>query len=460
MDQFSDRAQAETASHAAVVGLQWGDEGKGKLVDRMASSFDAVVRYNGGANAGHSVVVGGQRYALHLVPSGVLAPGVLSVIGNGVVIDPERLIEELDALSARGVDVSALRVSSRAHVVLPYHKAEDGLREELLHAVPTDPSSPPKSALSAIGTTRRGIGPAYADKVQRATAVRVGDLLRPELLRSKLDLICAMKNAIFRSLQPTSPEQFDPGALADRLAELGERLRPSICDTTYLLHDLDQAGKRILFEGANATMLDVDHGTFPYVTSSNASSLGIGPGTGVPPQKIPRIIGVVKAYSTRVGGGPMPTELFDATAHRIRERGREYGTTTGRPRRVGWIDLVALRYAAMVSGATELGLTLLDVLAGFDELRLCTAYRTPEGQTDRFLPDGFELADAAPIYESMTGFDADITSVRSFDDLPVAARRYVERIESFVGVPVGTIGVGPDRAQTIVRAARLAGSSR
>lgn len=450
MAQFSDESLT-SARHSAVVGLQWGDEGKGKLVDRLAGGFDAVVRYNGGANAGHSVVVGGQRYALHLVPSGILAPGVFAVVGNGVVVDPERLIEELDGLSSRGVDISSLVISSRAHVVMPYHKAEDGLREELLQATPADPSSPPKSAVSAIGTTRRGIGPAYADKVQRATAIRVGDMLRPELLRSKLEMICAMKNSIFRSLHPTEPEVFDAGAICDRMTELGERLRPMIRDTTYLLHDLDSEGKTILFEGANATMLDVDHGTFPYVTSSNASSLGIGPGTGVPPQRVGRIIGVVKAYSTRVGGGPMPTELDDDIAHRIRERGREYGTTTGRPRRVGWIDLVAVKYAAMVAGATEIGLTLLDVLAGFDELKLCTAYETPDGRTDRFLPDGFELAEARPVYETLPGFGDEITGVRSFEELPENARRYVERIEAFVGVPVCTIGVGPDREQTIDR---------
>jgi adenylosuccinate synthase len=452
VNEFSD-GTAHRGTHSAVVGLQWGDEGKGKLVDRMASGFDAVVRYNGGANAGHSVVVGGVRYALHLVPSGILAPGVLAVIGNGVVVDPERLIEELDALSARGVDISAMVLSDRAHVVLPYHKAEDALREELLSAAPSGPETAPKSSVAAIGTTRRGIGPAYADKVQRATAVRVGDLLRPELLRSKLTMICSMKNAVLRSLQSGDAPQFDAGALTDRMVELGERLRPLIKDTTYLLHDLDRGGKKILFEGANATMLDVDHGTFPYVTSSNASSLGIGPGSGLPPQKVGTIIGVVKAYSTRVGGGPMPTELFDATAHRIRERGREYGTTTGRPRRVGWIDLVALRYSAMVSGATEIGLTLLDVLAGLDQLKLCVAYQTPTGRTDRFLPDGFDLADATAVYETMAGFGDEITAVRSFEDLPAAARRYVERIEAFVGVPVRTIGVGPDRTQTIERGA-------
>lgn len=463
MTDFSDQSCQQDSSvgrHWAVVGLQWGDEGKGKLVDRLAERFDAVVRYNGGANAGHSVVVRGVRYALHLVPSGILAPGVLAVVGNGVVVDPERLIEELDGLTARGVDVSSLVLSDRAHVVLPYHKAEDALREELLTAAPVDPTSPPKTAVSAIGTTGRGIGPAYADKVQRATAVRVGDLLRPDLLRSKLALICSMKNAIFRGLRPGEPEPFDAAQITERMIVLGERLRPLVKDTTYLLHDLDRAGKTILFEGANATMLDVDHGTFPYVTSSNASSLGIGPGSGLPPQKVGRIIGVVKAYSTRVGGGPLPTELFDDTANRIRERGREFGTTTGRPRRVGWIDLVALRYSAMVSGATEIGLTLLDVLSGFDELLLCTKYRTPSGETDRFLPDGFDLAGVEPIYESMPGFSEDVTTVRSFDDLPAPARAYVERIESFIGVPIRTIGVGPDRVQTIDRDAAITAGVR
>lgn len=460
MPQFSDDSKLSHRAprHAAVVGLQWGDEGKGKLVDRLAGTehtFDAVVRYNGGANAGHSVVVGGQRYALHLVPSGILSPGALAVIGNGVVVDPERLIEELDGLAARGVDVSSLVLSSRAHVVMPYHKAEDGLREELLQATPVDASSHPKNVIAAIGTTRRGIGPAYADKVQRATAIRVGDMLRPELLRSKLEMICAMKNSIFKALHPDEPEIFDAGTLAERMSELGERLRPMIQDTTYLLNDLDRDGKTILFEGANATMLDVDHGTFPYVTSSNASSLGIGPGTGVPPQRVGRIIGVVKAYSTRVGGGPMPTELNDATADRIRDRGREFGTTTGRPRRVGWIDLVALKYAATVSGATEIGLTLLDVLAGFDELKVCTAYQTPDGKTDRFLPDGFELSAVEPIYECMPGFSEEITGLRDFEELPEAARRYVDCIESFVGVPIRTIGVGPDREQTIERGAGI-----
>jgi adenylosuccinate synthase len=338
--------------------------------------------------------------------------------------------------------------------VLPYHKEEDALREDLLtRGFDPQAASGPKRAVTAIGTTRRGIGPAYADKVQRASAVRIGDLLRPDILRSKLELACSLKNAMFERLSSAeSPPRFDPAALLTSMTELGERLRPMVRDTTYLLHDLLDAGKRLLFEGANATMLDVDHGTFPYVTSSNASSLGIGPGTGVPPQRLGRIIGVVKAYSTRVGGGPLTTELFDDTAHRIRERGREYGTTTGRPRRVGWLDLVQLRYAAMVSGATELCITLLDVLSGFDQIRVCTAYTMPDGHTtDRFPPDGFRLAGATPVYQTLPGFAPEIGTARAWGELPPQARSYVEFIESRVGVPARIISIGPDRQQTILR---------
>jgi len=442
---------ASTANASAVVGLQWGDEGKGKLVDLLAPQFDAVVRYNGGANAGHSVVVVGERYALHLVPSGILSPGVYAVVGNGVVVDPERLLEEMKTLSDRGVDVSKLVVSDRAHVVMPYHKEEDALREELLNTSVADQASESSGVIAAIGTTKRGIGPAYADKVQRATAIRIGDLLRPDVLREKLAMICSMKNTVFGALRPDGMTTFDPDAIADEMIALGEQLRPMVKDTAYLLDDIRKGGGTILFEGANATMLDVDHGTFPYVTSSNSSALGMGPGTGVPPQAIGRIIGVVKAYSTRVGGGPMPTELFDTVGDEIRTRGREFGTTTGRPRRVGWLDLVALKYAAMISGATELCITLLDVLSGEDELKLAIAYDMPDGRTDRFVADGYALADAKPVYETMAGFSQDITGARTFDELPDEAKAYIERIEAFVGVPVGMISVGPDREQTIIR---------
>jgi adenylosuccinate synthase len=435
----------------AVVGLQWGDEGKGKLVDILASENDVVVRYNGGANAGHSVVVGGERFALHLVPSGILSPGALSVIGNGVVVDPVRLLEEIDGLEARGIDTSGIRVSDRAHVVLDYHKSEDGLREELLKAGQAG-ERVGTGASQEIGTTRRGIGPCYADKVTRATGVRVGDLLRPDELRKKVEMACRMKQALFEGLASSAGvtwEAFDADAVVASALAHGERLRDRITDTTYLLHDALADGKRVLFEGANATLLDVDHGTYPFVTSSNSCVLGAGPGSGVPGHLLGRVVGVMKAYSTRVGGGPMPTELPDATGSRIRERGREFGTTTGRPRRVGWLDLVALRYACMVNGVTELAIMLLDVLAGFDELRVCTAYEIDGQRTDRFTPDSADLARATPVYEAIEGFGEEITGVTELGDLPAGARAYVARIESHLGVPVRWISVGPDRAQTI-----------
>ncbi|HYE03641.1 MAG TPA: adenylosuccinate synthase [Phycisphaerales bacterium] len=430
-------------SCAAVVGMQWGDEGKGKIVDLLAPGFAAVVRYNGGANAGHSVVVKGERYALHLIPSGILFPGALAVIGNGVVVDPEALLAEADGLAQRGVDVSGLVVSDRAHVVMPYHKAEDELREARLGAGGAD-----GAAGRPLGTTKRGIGPCYADKAQRAAAIRMGDLLEPDLLRRKLGTACALKNALLGGLGGTTA--FDPDQLTDWALAQGRRLAPCIRDTTYLLHELRERGESILFEGANATLLDVDHGTYPYVTSSSCTALGIPAGTGVPGQALGTVIGVVKAYSTRVGNGPMPTELHDATATHIRERGREYGTTTGRPRRVGWLDLVAVRYSALISGTTSLAVTLLDVLAGLPELKVATAYRLAGGQTtDRFIPDGERLARVEPVYTTLAGFPDQITAARARADLPRSARDYLDLIEDFVGVKIGLVGVGPDRAQTI-----------
>ncbi len=447
----------ENARCTAVVGLQWGDEGKGKLVDLLASRHDVVVRYNGGANAGHSVVVNGDRFALHLVPSGILAPAVTTVIGNGVVVDPARLLEEIAGLEARGVDTSGLKVSDRAHVVLEYHKAEDGLREDLL-ARGAAGQRVGAGTNQEIGTTRRGIGPCYADKVTRATGVRVGDLRRPDALRRKIELACTMKNALFAGLAESNGIEwtpFDPEAIIKTALGYGEQLAGRITDTTYLVHDALEDGKRVLFEGANATLLDVDHGTYPFVTSSNACVLGAGPGSGVPGHRIDHVIGVMKAYSTRVGGGPMPTELTDPTGDRIRERGREFGTTTGRPRRVGWLDLVALKYACMINGVSEVAIMLLDVLAGFETLRLCTAYEIDGTRTDRFTPDAEDLARATPLYEELPGFGDEITGVTALDELPEGARAYVHRIESFLGVRAGLISVGPDRAQTIVRSTCL-----
>jgi adenylosuccinate synthase len=433
---------------SAVVGLQWGDEGKGKVVDLLAADHDAVVRYNGGANAGHSVVVKGERFALHLMPSGILYPGKLAVIGNGVVVDPEKLIEEVDGLAKRGVDTSGLVVSSRAHVVLPYHKAEDGLREDLLEKAAAGKTTE-AGGITKIGTTRRGIGPAYADKVQRSNALRMGDLLKPDVLRERLEMTCAVKTAMLRGL---SPDYAAPsaGVLVDQCLASGKRLAPAIKDTTQLLHGMLARGKRLLFEGANGTLLDVDHGTYPFVTSSNTGSAGIGSGSGVPLTRVGRIVGIMKAYSTRVGSGPMPTELFDETADRIRTRGREFGTTTGRPRRVGWLDLVAVKYSTMINGATGIAVTLLDVLSGFDTLRVCTAYDIAGARTEFFPADAGDLARAKPIYTDLPGFSEEIGGVRRFEDLPSNARRYLDFIAERTGVPIDIVGVGPDREQTIV----------
>lgn len=443
------------AQCSVVVGLQWGDEGKGKLVDLLAADHDAVVRYNGGANAGHSVVVGGSRYSLHLIPSGILYPGKAAIIGNGVVVDPWKLADELDGLAAKGVNTSGLVISSRAHVVLNYHKLEDGLREDLLKRVGAEraPSGPDQAQgavpVSEIGTTRRGIGPAYADKVQRACAVRMADLSRPEQLREKLSLALALKEPMLRVLAPNEPA-LELNQMLDQAQAIGTRLAPMVRDTTHLLHAMLREGKRILFEGANGSLLDVDHGTYPYVTGSTCVASGVGPGTGVPSTRLGRVLGVMKAYSTRVGSGPMPTELKNALGDQIRVKGREFGTTTGRPRRVGWLDLVAVRYSAMINGATGMALTMLDVLAGLDEINVCTGYRIGGQLIKDFPPDAFDLAKAEPVYQTLPGFKEELGASRARRELPPGAQRYVEFIEREVGVPVDVVSVGPGREQTIL----------
>lgn len=430
--------------NAAVVGLQWGDEGKGKIVDLLTAQYDTIVRYNGGANAGHTVVVGDQKYALHLIPSGILYPEKMNVIGNGTVIDPEKLLDEIEKLRGRGISAANLRVSDRAHVVMPYHKEQDAALEDFL----ASKAGKDNGGLS-IGTTRRGIGPAYADKISRSTAIRIGDLLEPTILRRKLDVVCGIRTAELEALGVrTRPLRADE--LAEHFAAVGERIRPLVTDTVYLLHDRLAQGKSLLFEGANACLLDIDHGTYPYVTSSNCSTLGIPAGTGVPGSRIDIVYGIMKAYSTRVGAGPFPTEQVNAIGERIRERGREYGTTTGRPRRCGWLDLVAVRYSCMIGGVTGIACTLFDVLSGFDELKLCVGYRLADGTiSDRFRPDADRLGLVQPVYETLPGWSEELRDVEDRSSLPANARRYLERIEEFVGVPIEIVSVGPERTQTL-----------
>jgi len=430
-----------TPGHATIVGLQWGDEGKGKVVDMLAAEYDYVARYNGGANAGHTVVVGDQTYKLHLIPSGMLYGDKMNVLGNGVVIDPAQLVKEILGLRERGVTVDAttLAISDRAHVVLPWHPFEDKLLEE--------------TSASPIGTTGRGIGPCYADKALRLNAIRMGDLTCETKMREAVTRVVTFKNATLGALANAHGREFTPfdaEAIIKQTQEHMAVLGPMVTDTASMLHKATDANKSILFEGANATLLDIDHGTYPFVTSSNCSSLGAHTGTGTPGHQVPNIIGIAKAYQTRVGEGPMPTELTDATGERIREVGREYGTTTGRPRRCGWIDLVALRYTTRVSGATVLCVMLLDVLADLPELKCCVGY-TLDGQPIDHFPAGCdELAKVEPVYETLPGFEGPVDQCRTLADLPDNARKYLAFIADFLGVPVVLASVGPKRDQSAV----------
>jgi len=418
--------------------LQWGDEAKGKIVDLLCDQHDVVVRYQGGANAGHTVVVDGVTYKLSLVPTGILRPGADCVIGNGVVIHPPALLTEIETLKGMGVDLGhRLHVSDRAHVILPYHLIEERLTEE--------------SAFQAdrLGTTRRGIGPCYGDKVGRAHGVRIADLYHPASFRERLRRIIDYKNRLLGALLADF-EPFDAESVAELYLDHAERLRPFVRDTTTWLHEALERGRRLLFEGAQGSLLDVDHGSYPYVTSSNSSAAGIAAGSGVPTRHIDRWIGVVKAYTTRVGGGPFPTEQDNEIGERIRRVGREYGTVTGRPRRCGWFDVVAARHAARVSGSTELSVMLLDVLSGFEEIKVAVAYQQ-DGKKITVLPsslDDFELC--RPIYQSLPGWTEDISTVKHWADLPEQARNYVAFLGRQIGVPVTIVSVGPDRRQTIL----------
>ena len=425
---------AMASRNVTVVGLQWGDEGKGKIVDALSDVCEYVARFCGGANAGHSVVIGDQKFALHLIPCGVFRPHVVNVIGNGVAFDPVVAVKELTALRDRGIAVGPenLAISAAANVVMPYHKQQDRLSEASLGD-------------GKIGTTVRGIGPCYGDKVNRSTAIRVADLVDPDLLAPKLRAVAAIKNKMFAALYDAPAMDID--AMVAESVELGRQIKPLVANTGAMLRKAIAAGKRVLFEGGQGSLLDVDHGTFPFVTSSSVTSCGVPTGSGVSPGDVGQVIGLIKAYSTRVGGGPFPTEQDNAVGNTIRERGREYGTTTGRPRRCGWFDAVAVRYTAELSGVAELSLALLDVLSGIGDLKIAVRYRRGGQAVEDF--DAAAMDDVTPEYETLPGWSEDITGCRRFEDLPSAARNYVNRVEQLVGRPVGFISVGPERTQTI-----------
>jgi len=420
-----------------VVGLQWGDEGKGKTTDFLAEQVSMVVRYQGGDNAGHTVVKGDEVLKLHLVPSGVLYPHITSVIGNGVVVNPATLIGELDMLAARGIDVSRVRVSRSAHVIMPYHVALDRANEARLDG-------------ARVGTTGRGIGPTYADRAWRV-GLRLEDLLDRAVLRSRLERLLPDKNLLLGAM---GADAFDLDVLVDTAVGWGERLAPHLDDTTWLVQTALARGEHVLLEGAQGTLLDLDHGSYPFVTSSNAVAGGATTGGGIGPLQVDEVMGVMKAYATRVGSGPFPTELLDEVGAGIRARGNEVGTTTGRPRRVGWFDAVAVRFAVAVNSVSSIMLNKLDILSGLESIPLCVAYQVDGRQVDRWPSSAAVLGRATPIYERFEGWSEPIYDVRSLAGLPEAARRYVSAVEELAGVPIVLVSVGPERTQTIERAWR------
>ena len=421
-------------SAVVVMGSQWGDEGKGKIVDYLAQQADVVVRYQGGSNAGHTVTVNGEEYKLRLLPSGILYKGTLCVVANGVVVDPKVMLEEMDAMEKRGIDVSGIRLSNRAHVVLPYHSLMDGLNEEL-------------RGKGKIGTTKRGIGPCYMDKDHRI-GIRVCDLMDKEEFAKRLKENLALKNIELERMYNHAPLDYDE--ILKEYEGYADRLRPYVCDTIALLNEELAAGKKVLFEGAQATMLDIDYGTYPYVTASHPVSGGIGVGAGVAPNRLDKVIGVVKAYCTRVGEGPFPTEQLNATGEKIREAGHEYGTVTGRPRRTGWLDAFVVRYAGLLSGIDYMAITRLDILDSFDEIKMCTGYKY-EGKLINEIPASLKvLAKVEPVYETFKGWKTDISGIRNYDELPENAKKYLAKISEVSGVELGIISVGPNREQTIV----------
>ena len=419
-------------SSIVVVGTQWGDEGKGKITDFLAEQADVIARFSGGNNAGHTIQFGGETYKLHLVPSGIFYKDKLAVIGNGVVVDPVALLKELDGLNERGISTDNLRISNRAQVILPYHLAQDEYEER-------------RRGDNKIGTTKKGIGPAYVDKAQRI-GIRMADLLEKETFERRLKENIEYKNAYFKGMFNETCPTFDE--IFDEYYAAGQRLKDYVTDTAKILDDANVADEKVLFEGAQGVMLDIDHGTYPFVTSSNPVAGNVTVGTGVGPTSVSKVIGVCKAYTSRVGDGPFPTELFDEDGHHIREVGREYGTTTGRPRRVGWFDSVVLRHSRRVSGITDLSINSIDVLTGLDTVKICTAYELDGEKITEYPANLDQLRRCKPIFEELPGWTEDITGCRSLDELPENARNYLERISELCGVHISIFSVGPDREQT------------
>ncbi len=417
-----------------IVGAQWGDEGKGKATDLLGSSVDYVVKFNGGNNAGHTVVIGDQKYALHLLPSGILTPGCVPVIGNGVVVDLAVLVQELDALLERGIDVSRLLLSANAHVIPEYNRNLDKVTERFLGS-------------RRLGTTGRGIGPTYADKMNRV-GIRVQDLFDEKILTQKVENVLELKGQILAKIyNRRAPEVRDT---VEELLSYADRIGPMVADTGLLLNRALDRGETVLLEAGQATLLDVDHGTYPFVTSSSATAGGACTGSGIPPMRIDKVIGIVKAYTTRVGEGPFPTELQDESGERLRQAGAEFGTTTGRPRRCGWYDAVIARYAARVNGVTDFVLTKLDVLTGLERIPVCVAYDVDGTRHDEMPVNQSDFHHARPVYEELPGWSQDISGARSLEDLPANARAYVTAVEDLSGARISAVGVGPDREETVV----------
>ncbi len=426
--------EGPTVPAIVIVGAQWGDEGKGKATDQLGNRVDYVVKFNGGNNAGHTVVVGGDKYALHLLPSGILTPAVTPVIGNGVVVDLAVLFDEVDGLEARGVDTSRLVLSANAHLIAPYNCVLDKVTERFLGS-------------RRIGTTGRGIGPTYADKMNRV-GIRVQDLFDEKILLQKVEGALELKNQVLTKVY--NRRMVDPGEVVDELLGFVDRVRPMVADTSLLLERALDAGQTVLLEGGQATLLDVDHGTYPFVTSSSATTGGACTGSGIAPTRIDRVVAILKAYTTRVGEGPFPTELHDAAGEHLRKTGWEYGTTTGRPRRCGWFDAVIGRYAARVNGVTDFVLTKLDVLTGLERVPVCVGYDVGGVRHDEMPMTQTDFHHATPIYEHLPGWWEDISGVRSFDDLPANAQAYVRTVEGMIGARISVVGVGPDRDESVV----------